>query len=101
AYAVSDSLAEADQSWQREPGDDFEPGFCADLPGCGGSESPRRYARPQLSASVARQAAERLAHFDVLSLLPSGPSQRRGALRRAHATLQADLLQQAQSMGTV
>ena len=51
---------------------------------------------------LAGPTAGRLAHLDVLSLLPlSGPSPRAAALRSAHRALQIDLFQQARPVGAV
>ena len=77
---------------------DFAPTF---LDAAGRARS-RRHAGPQPRAAAARQDARRLAHVDVLPLLPrSRPSQHARALRRAHGDAQADLLLEEGPVGAV
>ena len=77
---------------------DFAPTFleAAGLPVVGG------HAGTQPAAGAARPHAARLAHLDVLPLLPRPRRpQYAGALRRSHAHAQADLLLEEGSVGAV
>ena len=87
AHAVSGSLAGRHQARNEKPRDRVERRLRADVPRRRRHCRAGRDAGPQPPAGAARPRARRLAHVDVLPLLPRpGRSQHARALRRAHRT---------------
>ena len=86
----------------EERRDRVERRFRADVPRRRRHSGAGRDAGPQPPAGAARPHARRLAHVDVLPLLPRPRrSQHAGALRRPHQDAQADLLLEEGSVGAL